>query len=68
MASNRKIWPGVTRSFNLPSSVDVNTINATYTSGVSEIVIAKNDAAKPKQIPVKVCAEGIDGFGFSLVQ
>src|SRR5437763_17013233 len=35
-----------TRSFNLPSTVEVNTIGATYTNGVLQIVIAKNDAAK----------------------
>jgi HSP20 family protein len=45
------------RSFNLPSTVDVNTIHASYTNGVFEIVIAKNDAAKPKQIPVKFAQE-----------
>ena len=42
-----------TRSFNLPSTLDVNAINATYTNGVLQVVIAKNEAAKPKQIPVK---------------
>jgi HSP20 family protein len=41
------------RSFNLPSTQDVNTINATYTNGVLQVVVAKNEAAKPKQIPVK---------------
>ena len=42
-----------TRSFNLPNTVDVNTINATYTNGILQIMLAKNEAAKPKQIPVK---------------
>ncbi len=42
-----------TRSFNLPSTLDMNTIDATYTNGVLQIVIAKNEAAKPKQIPVR---------------
>jgi HSP20 family protein len=42
-----------TRSFNLPSTLDMNTINATYTNGVLQVVIAKNEAAKPKQIPVR---------------
>ena len=41
------------RSFNLPQTVDVNAINATYTNGILHIVFAKNEAAKPKQIPVK---------------
>ena len=41
------------RSFNLPQAVDVNTINASYTNGVLQIVFAKHEAAKPKQIPVR---------------
>ncbi len=41
------------RTFNLPQTVDVNTINATYTSGILKIVFAKHEAAKPKQIPVQ---------------
>lgn len=40
------------RSGNLPQTVDVNTINATYTNGILQIVFAKHEAAKPKQIPV----------------
>lgn len=40
------------RIFNLPQTVDVNTINATYTNGILQIVFAKREAAKPKQIPV----------------
>ena len=40
------------RTFTLPQTVDVNTINATYTNGVLQIVFAKHEAAKPKQIPV----------------
>ena len=42
------------RTFNLPQSVDVNTINATYSNGILRIVFAKHEAAKPKQIPVKL--------------
>ncbi len=41
------------RSFNLPNTVNVNTINATYTNGILQIVFAKHEAAKPKQIPVQ---------------
>jgi HSP20 family protein len=41
------------RSFNLPNTVDVNTINATYANGILEVVFAKDESAKPKQIPVK---------------
>jgi HSP20 family protein len=40
------------RTFNLPPTVDVNTINATYINGILQIVFAKHEAAKPKQIPV----------------
>ena len=40
------------RTFNLPQMVDVNTINATYTNGILQIVFAKREAAKPKQITV----------------
>jgi HSP20 family protein len=42
-----------TRSFTLPHTVDMNSINATYTNGVLQIVFAKRAEAKPKQIPVK---------------
>jgi HSP20 family protein len=42
-----------TRSFTLPNTVDMNSINATYTNGVLQIVFAKRAEAKPKQIPVK---------------
>lgn len=45
------------RSFTLPNTVDVNTINATYTNGILQVVFAKNEAAKPKQIPVKFTQE-----------
>jgi len=41
------------RTFNLPQTVDVNTINATYTGGILQIVFAKREAAKAKQIPVQ---------------
>jgi HSP20 family protein len=41
------------RSFNLPQTVDVNTINATYSNGIPQIVFAKHETAKPRQIPVK---------------
>jgi HSP20 family protein len=40
------------RTFNLPQTVDVNTINAAYTNGILQILFAKHAAAKPKQIPV----------------
>ena len=40
------------RTFNLPQTVDANTINASYGNGILQIVFAKHEAAKPKQIPV----------------
>lgn len=40
------------RTFNLPQTVDVNTINATYTNGILQIVFGKHEAAKPKQVSV----------------
>ena len=56
------------RTFNLPQTVDVNTINATYTSGILQIVFAKHQAAKPKQIPVQFAQKELNRFGISLVQ
>ena len=47
------------RSFNLPNTVDVNTINATYTNGILEVVFAKHESAKPKQVPVKFTQKGL---------
>lgn len=41
------------RSFHLPQTVDVNTINATYANGILQIMFAKHEAAKPKQVPVQ---------------
>lgn len=40
------------RSFNLPRSVDADGIQASYDSGVLEIVIPKREEAKPRQIKV----------------
>lgn len=41
------------RSFTLPNTVDMNSINASYANGVLQIVFAKRAEAKPKQIPVR---------------
>jgi HSP20 family protein len=40
------------RSFTLPNTVDMNSINASYINGVLQVVFAKRAEAKPKQIPV----------------
>jgi len=46
-----------TRSFTLPSSVDVGQVTAHYDKGVLKIYLAKKAEAKPKQIKVKVGSE-----------
>jgi HSP20 family protein len=43
-----------TRSFTLPSSVDLAHVNAQYDNGVLKISLAKKAEAKPKQIKVNV--------------
>ena len=45
-----------TRSFTLPSSVDVGHVSADYNQGVLKITLAKKAEAKPKQIKVNVGA------------
>ena len=45
-----------TRSFTLPSSVDVGQVRADYNQGVLKITLAKKAEAKPKQIKVNVGA------------
>src|SRR5580700_9543984 len=46
-----------TRSFTLPSSVDVGQVSADYSQGVLKINLAKKAEAKPKQIKVSVGGE-----------
>jgi len=46
-----------TRSFTLPSSVDVGQVSANYDKGVLKISLAKKAEAKPKQIKVNVGSE-----------
>ena len=46
-----------TRSFTLPSSVDVSQVSADYAQGVLKIKLAKKAEAKPKQIKVNVTGE-----------
>ena len=43
-----------TRRFSLPSTVETAKIQATYKNGVLEVVLPKAEAAKPKQIEVRV--------------
>ena len=46
-----------TRSFTLPSSVDLGQVSAHYDKGVLKIILAKKAEAKPKQIKVNVGSE-----------
>ena len=46
-----------TRSFTLPSSVDLGQVSAHYDKGVLKINLAKKAEAKPKQIKVTVGAD-----------
>jgi HSP20 family protein len=46
-----------TRSFTLPSSVDLAQVSAHYDRGVLKITLAKKAEAKPKQIKVNVGSE-----------
>jgi HSP20 family protein len=46
-----------TRSFTLPSSVDMGQVSAHYDKGVLKISLAKKAEAKPKQIKVNVGSE-----------
>ena len=46
-----------TRSFTLPSSVDLGQVSAHYDRGVLKIKLAKKAEAKPKQIRVNVGGE-----------
>jgi HSP20 family protein len=48
-----------TRSFTLPSSVDMGQVSANYDKGVLKISLAKKAEAKPKQIKVNVGSEKI---------
>jgi HSP20 family protein len=46
-----------TRSFTLPSSVDLGQVSADYAQGVLKVKLAKKAEAKPKQIKVNVGVE-----------
>ena len=42
------------RSFDLPDDADANKVNAEFKDGLLSVHIAKSEAARPKQIEVKV--------------
>src|ERR1700737_2442556 len=46
-----------TRTFNLPSTVDHENVQADYDKGVLKVKLAKKAEAKPKQIKVNVGGE-----------
>jgi HSP20 family protein len=43
-----------TRSFNLPNTVDSESVHAAYDKGVLSVRLPKKEAAKPKQIKINV--------------
>jgi HSP20 family protein len=51
------------RAFTLPSTVDADSVNADYDSGVLKIKLAKTAEAKPKQIKVNVGQKTLEGKG-----
>lgn len=42
------------RSFHLPTTVDVNNVKADYKDGVLNVVLPKRDEARPKQITIEI--------------
>jgi len=42
------------RSFSLPDNADAEKVNAEFNDGVLKLHIAKREAARPKQIEVKI--------------
>lgn len=44
----------MSRTFTLPTQIDPEKVQATYEHGVLTLHIPKSEAAKPKQIPVKM--------------
>ena len=60
MPSFRRVerqYGSFTRSFTLPSSVDLEKVSAHYDKGVLKINLAKKAEGKPKQIKVNVGSE-----------
>ena len=42
------------RTFSLPDNADAEKVNAEFNEGVLKLHIAKSEAARPKQIEVKI--------------
>jgi HSP20 family protein len=51
---SERAYGSFSRSFSLPTTVDVKKINASYKEGVLTVQLPKLEEAKPKQIDVKV--------------
>ena len=51
---NERFVGTFSRSFNLPAWADASKIAADYKNGVLEVTIPKTEAAKPKEIDIKV--------------
>lgn len=49
-----RVYGKFERSFTLPTTIDPNKIVARYDAGVLSIVLPKVEAAKPRQISVKI--------------
>ena len=46
-------WGKFSRSFSLPAEVDADSVEATYSQGVLEVVLPKSAEAKPRRIAIK---------------
>ena len=49
-----RAYGSFSRSFSLPTTVDISKISAAYSDGVLTLRVPKSEAAKPRQIEVKV--------------
>ncbi|MFC2150253.1 Hsp20/alpha crystallin family protein [Calditrichota bacterium] len=49
-----RIYGKFSRSFDLPTRIEADKIEAKYSNGVLNLVIPKSEEAKPKQIEVKI--------------
>lgn len=49
-----RIYGKFSRSFNLPSNIDKEKINASFNEGVLNITLPKKESVKPKQIPISI--------------
>lgn len=49
-----RVYGKFSRSFNLPSNIDKEKINANFKEGVLKITLPKKESVKPKQIAISV--------------